>query len=464
MLPFIFAKKLTMRVHFIAIGGSAMHNLAIALHLKGYEISGSDDEIFEPSYTRLKNHGLLPVEMGWSADNISAELDAVILGMHARIDNPELLEAQKLGLKIYSYPEYLYEQSKNKKRVVIGGSHGKTTITAMIMHVLRFAGIDFDYMAGAMLEGFDTMVKLSNSAKIAVFEGDEYLTSPIDLRPKFHLYKPHIALVTGIAWDHINVFPTFENYVNQFEIFVDLIEKNGSLIYCETDENLCKIAQNTQKPIDKIAYTSHPSIVRNQQTFLLDGNQKIALQIFGEHNLQNISGAKEVCNKIGVTDEVFYQAISTFNGAAKRLQKIAETAHSTVFLDFAHSPSKLKATVEAVKAQFSERELIACFELHTFSSLSENFLPHYRHTMTVADKAIVFFNPHTIEHKKLKAISESQVAEAFDSENISIFTDSEKLFEHLLSLDWKEKNLLLMSSGNFAGRDLVDFAKKIADN
>lgn len=452
-----------MRVHFIAIGGSAMHNLAIALYKKGYQVTGSDDEIFEPSKSRLKNLGLLPEKEGWFPERITPELDAVILGMHARQDNPELVRAQELGLKIFSYPEYLYEQTKDKIRVVIGGSHGKTTITSMIMHVLRYNQIKFDYMVGAQLEGFDTMVSLTENAKIAVFEGDEYLSSPIDRRPKFHLYFPNIALLSGIAWDHINVFPTFPFYVEQFQIFADLIQPNGSLIYFGNDENLQQVAAKTRDNAQKLSYQAHPSIIENGITYLVSGDKKIQLQIFGDHNLQNISAAQLVCRQLGLKDEQFYAAIAEFKGAARRLEVLAETNDCVVFNDFAHSPSKLKATTEAVKKQFPERKLVACLELHTFSSLKKEFLPQYKNCMDAADLAIVYFNPHTIEHKKLEPITEQQVAEAFDSPNLLVSIDSDELFDFLKELNWQNTNLLLMTSGNFSGKNLKELANELVN-
>ena len=452
-----------MNVHFIAIGGSAMHNLAIALHKKGYYVTGSDDEVFEPSKSQLKSYDLLPKKEGWFPENITSELDAVILGMHARQDNPELIRALELGLKIFSYPEYLYEQTKDKIRVVIGGSHGKTTITSMIMHVLRYNKIAFDYMVGAQLEGFDTMVSLTEEAKIAIFEGDEYLSSPIDLRPKFHLYFPNIALLSGIAWDHINVFPTFPFYVEQFQIFADLIEPNGSLIYFGNDENLQEVASKSRTDVQKFAYQSHSSVTEDGITYLLTTGKKIKLKIFGDHNLQNISGAKIVCLQLGLTDEQFYSAIAEFKGAARRLEILAEANDCKVFNDFAHSPSKLKATTEAVKKQFPKRKLVACLELHTFSSLKKEFLPQYKNCIDAADLAIVYFNPHTIEHKKLEPITEQQVAEAFDSPNLIVSTNSDELFDFLKELNWKNTNLLLMTSGNFSGKNLKELAQEVVN-
>lgn len=452
-----------MNVHFIAIGGSAMHNLAIALHKKGYKVTGSDDEVFEPSKSRLAKYGLLPEREGWFPENIRRDTDAIILGMHARQDNPELLRAQELGLKIFSYPEYLYEQTKDKIRVVIGGSHGKTTITSMIMHVLRTHQIAFDYMVGAQLEGFDTMVSLSKEARIAVFEGDEYLSSPIDLRPKFHLYFPDIALLSGIAWDHINVFPTFPFYVEQFQIFADRIQPNGSLIYFEKDENLQQIASKSRDDIQKMPYGSHDSVIENGITYLVADGKKIKLQIFGDHNLQNISGAQLICRQLGLTDDQFYEAIAQFKGASRRLEVLAETDNCVVFNDFAHSPSKLKATTEAVKRQFPDRKLVACLELHTFSSLKKEFLPHYKNSMEAADLAIVYFNPHTIEHKKLEPITEQQVAEAFGSQGLMVYTDSDALFSFLRSQGWENTNLLLMTSGNFSGKSLKELAQELVN-
>lgn len=456
-----------MNVHFIAIGGSAMHNMAIAMHKKGYHVTGSDDEIFEPSKSRLAKLNLLPAKEGWDVNNIHKDLDAVILGMHARIDNPELLKAQELGLKIYSYPEYIYDQTKDKIRVIIGGSHGKTTITAMILHVLHYHKIDCDYLVGAQLEGFDTMVKLTKEARIAVIEGDEYLSSPIDRRPKFHLYKPSIAILSGIAWDHINVFPTFDNYVEQFRIFVNLIEQGGSLVYCELDPEVKKVCEGARSDIQKFPYGIPPHKIENGIT-ILDNLQPVTrnpqLLVFGDHNLMNLNGARMVCNQLGLKDEQFYEAISSFKGASRRLELVARNASTAVYKDFAHSPSKLKATTQAVKKQFPDRKLVACMELHTFSSLTEDFLKEYKGSMALADDAIVYFNPHTIAHKKLKPITEEQARSAFGSDNIRIFTDSVALEAELLKMDFKNKTLLMMSSGNFDGMDLKALAEKCVNS
>ena len=451
-----------MKIHFIAIGGSAMHNMALAMHQKGYNVSGSDDEINEPSKSRLSKAGILPKEIGWFPEKITKDIDAVILGMHAREDNPELIKARELNLKIYSYPEYIYEQTKDKTRIVIGGSHGKTTITSMILHVFKQLNIDADFMVGAQLEGFDTMVKLTKEAKYAVIEGDEYLASPIDRRPKFHLYHPNIAIISGIAWDHINVFPTFEMYVDQFRKFISLIEHNGSLIYCNQDDELNKLAkENVNTNINQIDYGIPEHIIENGVTSIVHSGKKIQLKIFGNHNLMNLNGARLICNAIGISDENFYAAISSFKGAAKRLELVRVTDNFAMFKDFAHSPSKLKATVSAMKQQFNNRELIACMELHTFSSLTEEFLNEYKGAMNKADKAIVYFNPHTIAHKKLKPITEEQVKIAFDRSDIEVFTESKELVKEIQSHDWANKNLLMMSSGNFDGIDFKQLGESL---
>ena len=445
------------KVHLIAIGGSAMHNMALALHEKGFEVSGSDDEINEPSKSRLAKAGILPDEIGWFPDKIKGDLNAVILGMHAREDNPELIRARQMGLKIYSYPEYIYEATKDKTRIVIGGSHGKTTITAMILHVMQYLKIETDFMVGAQLEGFNTMVNFSNTSKFAVIEGDEYLASPIDRRPKFHLYKPNIAILSGIAWDHINVFPTFEIYVDQFKKFINLIGPQGSLIYCSEDKVLEEVCKNTfNTKIDKMPYAIPKHEIVNGMTYLLVNEEKIPLQIFGNHNLMNLNGARLVCNKIGILNTQFYEAIQSFKGASKRLELVFKNETFSFFKDFAHSPSKLKATTDAVKQQFPNRTIIACMELHTFSSLNEDFLNQYKNSMDLADEAIVYFNPHTIAHKKLKEITIEQVHASFNRKDLKVLTKSEEVLSYLKSNKWNNSVLLMMSSGNFDG---VDFAK-----
>lgn len=451
-----------MNVHFIAIGGSAMHNLAIALHQKGYHVTGSDDEIFDPAKSRLQQYGLLPDSYGWHPERITPQLDAVVLGMHARIDNPELLRAQELGLKIYSYPEYLYEQSRDKTRIVIGGSHGKTTTTAMILHVLRHCGIESDYMVGAQLSGFEVMVRLSHTAKVMVIEGDEYLTSPIDRRPKFHLYRPHVAIVTGIEWDHINVFPTFDIYKDQFAQFINLIEPDGTLIYCDDDPQVHDVAiRNERTDIVKILYNVPEYLVKEGITHLIDNGKDIPLRIFGRHNLLNLTAARLACREVGVGDEQFDEAIQSFGGASKRLEKVQQGSDWVVYKDFAHAPSKLRATISAMKEQYPERRLVACMELHTFSSLTAEFLQQYAGTMDKADEAYVFFSQHALQLKHLPDLSPTQVHTAFHNDGLQVFTDSKVLLETLRNKDWHNTNLLMMSSGNFDG---IDFGKIIEYN
>jgi UDP-N-acetylmuramate: L-alanyl-gamma-D-glutamyl-meso-diaminopimelate ligase len=450
-----------MRVHFIAIGGSAMHNLAIALHKKGFVVTGSDDVLFEPSVSRLSKHGLLPVQNGWYPQNVTADIDAIILGMHARVDNPELLKAQQLGLKIYSYPEYIYEQSKDKLRVVIGGSHGKTTITSMILHVLQCAGKDFDYLVGAQLEGFDTMVKLSNDAPVIVIEGDEYLSSPIDRRPKFHLYKANIAVISGIAWDHINVFPTFVNYTAQFSLFIKSIQPGGTLVYCSEDEILRNVVLADTYNIKKIPYHLPKFEITDGLTSLLADGKKYPLAVFGDHNLLNVEAARLICDELGVPAIEFYQYITTFKGAARRLELLGQVDGTHIYKDFAHSPSKLKATIHAVKAQFPERQLLALIELHTFSSLNKSFLAEYEHCMDEADEAIVFIDEHTFQQKNIEPYPAEVVKNAFLKDDLQVFNQRQKLENYLNQIDMYNKNLLLMSSGNFAGMDLNKLTENI---
>lgn len=442
-----------MRVHFIAIGGSAMHNLALALHHQGDQVTGSDDEIFEPSYSRLKVAGLLPDSFGWDSARITPDIEAIILGMHAKGDNPELLRAKELGLAIYSYPEFLYQQSKLKTRVVIGGSHGKTSITSMILHVLDYVDKEVDFMVGAQLEGFDRMVSLNPGNDFMVLEGDEYLSSALDLRPKFHLYKPNIALLSGIAWDHINVFPTFENYVEQFAIFLEQITPGGAIVYNEEDEHVKAVVEACTQPIKKYPYCTPQYEVEDGETLLHTPDGPMPLQIFGKHNLSNLEGARWICQLMGVDAEDFYEAISTFKGASKRLELVAKSKSAVAYKDFAHSPSKVEATTKALKGQYPDRTLLACVELHTYSSLTPEFLAQYKGALDAADEAAVFYSPHAVEIKKLAPVSASQIEAAFQRSDLKIFTDPEAFQEFLFGQDLSAKNLLLMSSGNYGGLD-----------
>ncbi|NOX85541.1 MAG: peptidoglycan synthetase [Chlorobi bacterium] len=450
-----------MKIHFIAIGGSAMHNLAIALKQNGDEVSGSDDEIFEPSRSRLAKHGLLPEKEGWHPEKITNRLDAVILGMHARADNPELLKAQKLGLKIFSYPEFLYHHSRNKKRVVIGGSHGKTTITGMVMHVLKSVGMDFDYMVGSKLKDFDVMVRLSDKAPVMIFEGDEYLTSPIDRRPKFHWYRPHLALLTGIAWDHINVFPTFENYVDQFREFIGLIENEGTLVFCSEDHLLKKLALDSRGDIKKVSYSFPGYFVRDGVTHIETSGGAVSLKVFGKHNLMNINGARLLCNEMGINDHEFYQAISAFEGAANRLELVRQNGENRLYKDFAHAPSKVRATIQAVREQFPVHRLVACLELHTFSSLSKEFLGEYRGSFEGVDEGCVFFSPHAVNMKRLPELHAEDVREGFGNEKIAIFDDSKRMTGWLHEQKQPGTVFLMMSSGNFDGIDWKELSNQL---
>ncbi|WP_029035452.1 UDP-N-acetylmuramate--L-alanine ligase [Salinimicrobium terrae] len=451
-----------MRLHFIAIGGSAMHNLALALHQKGYKITGSDDMIYEPSSSRLRKKGLLPEKFGWFPEKINPNLDAVIIGMHASEDNPELAKAKELGIPVYSYPEFLYDQSKHKTRVVIGGSHGKTTITSMILHVLNYHQRNVDFMVGAQLEGFDNMVHLTKENDFIVLEGDEYLSSPIDRRPKFHLYKPNIALLSGIAWDHINVFPTFEEYLEQFRIFIDSIVKGGILVYNEEDPNLKRLVEESTNTIRKHPYRTPDYHVENEKTLLHTPEGDMPVAIFGEHNLQNLAGAKWICQHIGIDEEDFYEAIASFTGASKRLEKIVETRGAVVYKDFAHSPSKVTATTRAVKQQYPDRHVIACLELHTYSSLNLEFLLQYQSSLDAADEAVVFFSPEAVENKKLEPISKGQIFNSFSRKDLMVYTNPIEFESFLKEQQYDNKVLLLMSSGNYGGLDFEEIKKWIS--
>ena len=439
-----------------------MHNLAIELQQKGFTITGSDDEIYEPSVSRLRKNNLLPDEMGWFPEKVTTDLEAVILGMHAREDNPELKKAQDLGIKVYSYPEYIFEQSEDKQRVVIAGSHGKTTITSMVLHVLNFNKRIFNYLVGAQIEGFENMVKLSDEAPVIVIEGDEYFTSPLDKTPKFMHYQPHVALISGIAWDHFNVFPTWESYVKQFELLADSIPKAGAIIFDQTDDMLDVIGQKERADVVSIPYQAHPYKIENGKTLLITAEQgEVPVLVFGEHNMKNISGARAVCERLGIIDEDFYGAIQTFKGASKRMELLGSNNEINIYRDFAHAPSKVEATTSAVKAQFPDRTLVAVAELHTFSSLNKTFLKQYRRKLNAADVAVVYYNPLTVEHKRLEPITENDIREAFKRDDLNVFTDSNELLDFLKKQDWQNTNLLLMSSGTFGELDLKGLVEEI---
>jgi UDP-N-acetylmuramate: L-alanyl-gamma-D-glutamyl-meso-diaminopimelate ligase len=450
------------KIHFIAIGGAVMHNLAVALKKAGHEISGSDDDIFDPSRATLEAHGLLPAKNGWDATKIHAGLDVVIIGMHARQNNPELLKAQELGLAIVSFPEYIYQHAIDKQRIVVAGSHGKTTITAMIIHVLNHFNRKFDYVIGARVPGVENTVRLSADAPIIVIEGDEYLSSPLDPTPKFLRYQHHIGIISGIAWDHANVFPSEEEYVKQFDRFADQTPKGGILIYCEQDPMTLMIGKKERSDVVEISYKSHPQTSDNNgQFFITNGKEKYPVKIFGSHNFQNLSAAKEALKKVAISPEQFFEAITTFKGAAGRLEKIKESNSTVVFKDFAHAPSKVKATVKAVKEIYPSRDLVACFELHTYSSLNKKFIPQYKDSLKSVQVPVVYFNLEKVKEKNLEALTEQDIKNAFANPSLLVFTDAAKLQDFLQQQSWKNKNLLLMSSGNFGGINLTDLTDKI---
>lgn len=452
-----------MNVHFIAIGGSVMHQLALALHKKGYRVTGSDDEIFEPALGNLRQAGILPAEMGWYPEKISSGLNAVILGMHAKADNPELIRAKELGLSIFSFPEYIYQESIDKTRVVVGGSHGKTTTTAMIMHVLNQTGKDFDYLVGARLEGFEQSVRITD-APVLVAEGDEYPASVIEKRPKFHFLFPQIAIITGIAWDHINVFPTFEIYLEQFTIFIDKIDSGGLLIYNGSDPVLKELVlKHARNGIRYQAYDIPPHAIHDGATTVTIDGVSTELQIFGDHNLLNLHAAWYACEELGVDAAAFTKAIASFTGAAKRLELLAKNGQTAVYRDFAHAPSKVKATIDAVKQQYPERTLFAVLELHTFSSLNEQFMHQYNGAMDKADKAVVYYSDHALELKRLPPLNAAKVREGFGKDGLLVMNNKEELMKWLHEQQYQNSNLLLMSSGNYDGADMLTFAKNIVE-
>jgi UDP-N-acetylmuramate: L-alanyl-gamma-D-glutamyl-meso-diaminopimelate ligase len=444
-----------MRVHFISIGGSIMHNLAIALKKKGYQVSGSDDEVYEPAKSRLQKHGLLPESVGWNKEVITKDIDFIVLGMHAKEDNPELKEAVRLKLKIVSFPEFIYEQSKDKKRVVIAGSHGKTTITSMLMHVLNKAGYKYDYLVGSKIDGFEDSVKLSNDAEYMIIEGDEYLTSSLDPRPKFLWYKPHISLITGIAWDHMNVFPTFDIYKKQFGLFLETLAPGSKVVYFNDDEHLPEVINQCQH-IDTIAYT-HPDYQIEENQFILkyEGKQ-YKMSIYGSHNMLNINGVSEIGELMGISKTKTFGYLQDFKGAGKRLELLKETKDYIVFRDFAHAPSKLKATISGIKEQYADKKLLAFFELHTFSSLNRAFLPEYNGSFEDADEKVIYINPHAVKLKGLEMLTKDEILSNFGDQEIKVFFEKEEIIKYLNESEKKDSIILLMSSGNF---DNINFTE-----
>lgn len=451
-----------MKIHFIAIGGSAMHNLALAMHQKGYQVSGSDDSIFEPSKTRLQKVGLLPEELGWFPNKITTDLDCVILGMHAHQDNPELAKAQELNVPIYSYPEFLAKEAQDKQRLVVAGSHGKTTITAAVLHVLNECNRKESYMVGALLDGYECMVNIEPETKWMVLEGDEYLSSPLDLRSKFLWYQPHVAIITGIAWDHYNVFPSFENYAEQFTSFIKSMEPNSTLYYFDEDENLKNCISNSKREDIQFVPYNAPQYEVTNGTYTVKHNQKTyQLGVTGKHNMQNLLGAMLLCESMGVTPDNFWETIQSFHGASGRMDLLVDKNNTAIYRDFGHAPSKVEATIQAAKEQYPERHLLACIELHTYSSLNKEFLPQYKGTTTPADEVWVYFNPEVVDLKRLPALNEAIIKESFERENMTVFTDKEELKKALEQQNINNSTLLFMSSGNFGGIDFNQLKQRV---
>ena len=449
------------KVHFIAIGGSVMHNLAITLKQLGYEVSGSDDKIYDPSKSRLEKQNLLPDKLGWNPNTIDEEIDFIVLGMHAKKENPELIRALELGCKIYSYPELIYEFSKTKTRIVIGGSHGKTTVTAMILHVLSFYNINIDYLLGAQIEGFEKMVNLTKSNEFILIEGDEYLSSPIDKSPKFHKYNSNIAVITGIAWDHINVFPSFENYVSQFEKFIESITDGGVLVFNSNDDLVTKIVNSSTKSIRKIQYSTVDHELINGTTYIKTSEGNIPLEVFGDHNLSNLCAAKQICSLLGVFDDEFYAAIANFKGASNRLETIYRDNFKIIIKDFAHSPSKLKASIDAVKKQFLNKNIIAVYELHTFSSFSKDFINEYYGTLSNADIKIIYYDKDVSGKRSEIEIDDKIIKVAFGSNDLKVISSKNILVKNILDNSFNNSVLLLMSSGNFSSLNVNSLIENI---
>ena len=451
-------------IHFIGIGNSVMHNLAVALHKKGFTITGSDETIADIAQSRLSQNGIMPNDKEWHPEKITKKLDAVILSQYVPTDNTELVKAQKLGLKVYSYPEFLYEQCQNKVRIVIGGSNGKTTITSMIIHALTFNNFDVDFLIGAELDGFNTMVQLTDEAQLIIIEGDENISSSIELNPKFQFYKAHIGLISGIAWDHANVYPSFYIYIDQFRRFIDSIEPGGSLIYCENDIMVKRLVDEHRTDLEKIPYNTHPYETFENKNFLIVDSGRIPMSVFGEHNMQNVAGALQICRMLGLTEQMFYNAMLTYKGTSKRLQLLGKNDSVNVYLDFAHSPSKLSATIKAVRQQFPKRHLVACIELHSTSTLNESFIEQYNGTMDLADTRLVYYNPNIANSKGKKIVDAEQVFNAFGNAQVKVFTDQAELLKEIQSIEWINKNMLFMSSGNFSGINFEEIVEEITGN
>lgn len=437
-----------MRIHFIAIGGAIMHNLAIDLHKNGHTISGSDDQIFEPSFSKLKKYSLMPKNLGWNADFITDEIDLIILGMHAKEDNLELKKALELGLKIQSFPEFVASQITDKKRVAIAGSHGKTSTTAMLMHILKDNNFEFDYLVGSELPGYESMVKLSN-APLIVIEADEYLSSKLDQRPKFLWYKPQLSVITGIAWDHINVFPTFELYKKAFTDFIDSHQADSSIFFYQFDEELSKIINNSTYKCRP--YTELTAKNQGQYSIVLDNNEEeYYFPFFGNHFLQNASAAIHLAMELGLNQKDIYKALESFPGSAKRLELVWANDQLFIYRDFAHSPSKVMATIKAFSRQFKDYQVFFVFEPHTFSSQQIDFIQHY-------NKCFEDLNAYIFMDKKAFALKNKPMLSGPDIENAfgtnSILNSATELMKEIRKSSQKSKKTVwvLMSSGNMGG-------------
>lgn len=447
------------RIHLIAIGGSIMHNLALALDNQGHIVTGSDDQIFEPALTRLTTHGLLPARMGWYPEKITTDLDLIILGMHAKSTNPELARALELGIPIVSFPEYVARSSADKMRIVVAGSHGKTTTTSMLMHLFKALGKSFDYLVGAGIEGFDRMVSLTEAPYI-IIEGDEYLSSCLDSRPKFLHYNPQIAIITGIAWDHYNVFPTLELYHKSFADFILSMKEGSTLFYFEEDEALTNLVNDHGKHLNAYSYGAVPHVWQNGQSYIRDGELLFATSVFGSHNFQNMQAVISVCTQLGFPRQEVVEALSSFKGSRKRMELLAEGNGKAAYLDFAHSPSKVRATLNAFREKYPEKKILTIIELHTYSSLNLDFLPQYAGSLKDTDHAIVYYDSHALAIKNMNPLSEPDIKNSFKREDIDVISHINELEDKILRLRQGTDILIFMGSGNFGDLDL----RKVATN
>ncbi len=446
------------KVHLIAIGGSIMHNLALALDSQGFMLSGSDDQIFEPARTRLKNRGICPEKEGWFSEKINTDLSFVVLGMHAKPDNPELVKALELGVKVYSFPELVAEMYSNSTRIVVAGSHGKTTTTSMMMHVFKALGKQFDYLVGAQLEGFDVMVALDKK-EYSIIEGDEYLSSCLDPRPKFMHYSPQIAIITGIAWDHYNVFPTFDSYKNAFVQLIQSMKEGSLLLWYEGDSDLAELVGEYAQHLKTIAYKESEFVIQGNKCYLISEEACYSLEVFGRHNLQNMNSVIKVCEYLNFNSIDVCTSLSTFKGAAKRMQLLQNNGDLIIYQDFAHAPSKVKATINALRETYPYHHLHCFLELHTYSSLNKNFLPQYYSTVNECDEITIYFDPKALEIKRMEALDLQFIKDSFGRQNMNVIDNPAEL-KVQMDIARKGRGLLVfLGSGNWAGMELVVYNK-----